>query len=86
LAISRKAPTRLVQRARVNASLLEEPTLYASEAGLKAGVTSSAKGAEWAGGFNEPGKKGLEVRPAREKANHFEDQKCAIALIRSRAA
>ncbi len=60
LAASRKAPIRLVQRARIIAYLLEDANLYATEAGRKAGFKSSAMGAEWVRRFNEKGLKGLE--------------------------
>jgi hypothetical protein len=41
LANSRTASIRMVQRARINAFMHEDPTLYASDAGLKAGFTST---------------------------------------------
>lgn len=48
LANSRKEPIRLVQRARIIVGLLDDPSLYASDAGLKAGFRSNVMGAVWA--------------------------------------
>ena len=82
LASSRKAPIRLVQRARVIASLLEDPRLYATEAGLKAGFKSSAMGAEWVRRFNEQGLKGLEDQPRPgKKPTHSPEVKSALIAL-----
>lgn len=62
LARSQTAPIRLVQRARIIAGMLEDPTLSATKAGLKAGL-SNAVGAKWVRRFNEEGLAGLEDRP-----------------------
>lgn len=82
LAASRKAPIRLVQRARVIAYLLEDANLYATEAGLKAGFKSSAMGAEWVRRFNEQGLKGLEdqPRPGKKPLHKPEVKSALIAL------
>jgi hypothetical protein len=42
LAISRTEPFRLVQRARLIAAMLDDPHLYASEAGKRVGFPSSS--------------------------------------------
>jgi len=63
LASSRKEPIRLVQRARIIAYLLEDSSLYASEAGQKAGYSSVVTGPMWVRRFNEKGIAGLEDQP-----------------------
>jgi transposase len=63
LAASRKEPMRLVQRARIIASMVEDNTLYASEAGQKAGYASVVTGPLWVRRFNEQGIAGLEDQP-----------------------
>ena len=45
LAAFRKEPIRLVQRARVIAFMQEDPTLHATDAGLKAGFHGHLKSA-----------------------------------------
>src|SRR5262245_10597093 len=65
LAASRKAPIRLVQRARIIALMLEDNTLYASEAGVTAGFASVVSGPVWVRRFNEQGLAGLEDQPRR---------------------
>ena len=69
LASSRKEPIRMVQRARIIAYMLEDSSLYASEAGLKAGYSSVVTGPIWVRRFNEKGLAGLEEdqpRPGRK--------------------
>jgi transposase len=63
LASSRKEPIRLVQRARILAYMMEDTNLYASEAGLKAGYSSTVTGPVWVHRFNEWGLEGLEDQP-----------------------
>lgn len=63
LASSRKEPIRMVQRARIIAYMLEDSSLYASEAGLKAGYSSVVTGPIWVRRFNEKGLAGLEDQP-----------------------
>ena len=63
LASSRKEPVRLVQRARIIAYMPEDSSLYASEAGQKAGYASVVTGPEWVRRFNEQGLAGLEDQP-----------------------
>lgn len=67
LAKSRTAAIRLVQHARIIQLMLADPTLNASEAGLRAGFKSNAVGAIWVKRFNEAGLAGLddEARPGR---------------------
>lgn len=65
IASSRKAPMRLVQRARIIAYMLEDNSLYASEAGQKAGYASVVPGPKWVRRFNEQGLAGLEDQPRR---------------------
>jgi transposase len=67
LAKSRTAAIRLVQRARIIKLMLDDSTLNASEAGLRAGFKSNAVGAVWVKRFNEAGLAGLqdEARPGR---------------------
>jgi transposase len=67
LANSRTEPIRLVQRARIIQLMLDDPTLNASEAGLRAGFKSNAVGPVWVKRFNETGAAGLqdEARPGR---------------------
>ena len=63
LASSRKEPIRLVQRARILAYMMEDANLYASEAGLEAGFSSTVTGPVWVHRFNEKGLEGLEDQP-----------------------
>jgi hypothetical protein len=53
LAASRKESHRLVQRAKVIVALLEDPTLHAMYAGLKAGFSGRQSGISWVKRFNE---------------------------------
>lgn len=80
LAKSRTAAIRLVQRARIIQLMLEEPTLNASNAGLRAGFKSNAVGPVWVKRFNEAGLAGLqdETRSGRP-AQH--DQAVRSKLI-----
>jgi transposase len=63
LASSRKEPIRLVQRARIIAFMLEDSSLYASEAGQRAGFASVVSGPVWVRRFNESGLAGLADQP-----------------------
>jgi transposase len=63
LAKSRKEAVRLVQRARLIVMMLEDATLYAGEAGVKAGFRSKGAGPLWVGRFNEAGLDGLQDKP-----------------------
>lgn len=59
LAASRTEPFRLVQRARLIAAMLDDPNLYASEAGKRVGFRSPTMGVMWVRRFNEAGLAGL---------------------------
>jgi transposase len=63
LAASRTAEMRLVQRARVIAFMLDDPTLYASAAGQRAGFRSTVSGPLWVKRFNAQGVAGLQDQP-----------------------
>jgi transposase len=54
---------RLAQRARIIAYILEDNTLYASEAGQKVGYASVVTRPVWMRRFNEQGLAGLEDQP-----------------------
>ena len=60
LAASRKEPHRLVQRAKVIVAMLDDPKLYAVQAGLKVGFSGTQSGLTWVKRFNEKGLAGLE--------------------------
>jgi len=80
LATSRKAPHRLVQRAKVIVAMLDDPQLHASHAGIKAGFKSLQMGINWVKRFNEEGLAGLEDKPkAGRPPTH--DQQVHSALI-----
>jgi transposase len=80
LANSRTEAIRLVQRARVIAYMVDDPKLYASGAGLKAGFASPMMGLRWVRRFNESGMKGLKdkQRPGRKPVH---SQKIRSALV-----
>jgi transposase len=82
LASSRKEPMRLVQRARIIAYMLGDSSLYASEAGQKAGYASVVTGPEWVRRFNEQGLAGLEdqPRPGRQPTYGHEVHSQLISL------
>jgi transposase len=82
LAASRKEPIRLVQRARVIDFMLADPSLHATEAGIKAGFKSSAMGSAWVRRFNAKGLAGLEdqVRPGRKPTHPREVRSALVAL------
>jgi transposase len=63
LAGSRKEPHRLVQRAKVIAAMLDNPNLYAIQAGLQVGFSGTQSGVTWVKRFNENGLAGLEDKP-----------------------
>lgn len=63
LAGSRKEPHRLVQRAKVIAAMLDDPKLYAIQAGLQVGFSGTQSGVTWVKRFNENGLAGLEDMP-----------------------
>jgi len=74
LASSRKEPIRLVQRARIIANMVADQTLYATEAGLKAGFASAVTGPTWVRRFNEKGIAGLEDQPRPGRTPTYGDE------------
>lgn len=82
LAASRKAPIRLVQRAWIIAAMLDNADLTASDAGLKAGFTSTATGSMWVRRFNEEGINGLQDRGrAGRPPTHSEAVRSALISL-----
>lgn len=67
LATSRTQPARIVQRAKIIQTLLDDPKLPAGEAGKLVGYKSDVPGREWVKRFNEHGVQGLKDkrRPGR---------------------
>jgi transposase len=82
LANSRKEPIRLVQRARIIDFMVIDSNLFASEAGLKAGFTSTIIGPTWVKRFNEAGVAGLQdkQRPGRKPTHSQAVRSALIAL------
>jgi transposase len=89
LANSRKAPAAVVQRARVIFLMLEDPTLPAGHASLRAGFKSQLSGCQWVHRFNEGGTAGLEDMPRSGKPPiHTEETRSrliALALQKPRS-
>lgn len=82
LAVSRKEPLRLVQRARVIAAMAQDPELTATEAGLRAGFKSTAMGAMWVLRFNAEGLAGLQDRPrSGRKRTHSQEVRSALISL-----
>lgn len=82
LAVSRKEPIRLVQRARIIAAMDHDPALKATEAGHRAGFKSSATGSIWVSRFNKEGLAGLEDRPrAGRKPVHSQQVRSALISL-----
>jgi transposase len=82
LATSRKEPIRLVQRAQIIAAMLKEPSLAASDAGLRAGFKSKAVGVIWVKRFNKDSLAGLQdrPRPGRKPTHNQEIRSALISL------
>jgi len=80
LAVSRKEPIRLVQRARVIAAMAQDPELTATEAASRAGFKSNVMGPMWVRRFNEEGLAGLQDRP-RSGRQCIHNQAVHSALI-----
>ncbi len=79
LAASRKAPIRLVQRARIITSMLEDPEMTASKAALLAGFKGDTMGPVWVRRFNEEGLDGLQDRPrSGRKRTHSQEVRSAL--------
>lgn len=89
LASSRKEPMRLVQRARVIAAILDDPSLPPSQAGERAGFKGAPMGIRWVKRFNEHGGAGLQDQPrSGRKVTHPETVRSALldlALQKPRA-
>jgi transposase len=82
LANSRKEPLRLVQRARIIAHMLEDPSLTATQAGLRAGCRSTAMGTIWVKRFNAEGLAGLEDRRrSGRKPIHSQEVRSALVSL-----
>ena len=80
LAASRKESHRLAQRAKVIVAMIDDSTLHAPHAGLRAGFGGIQSGINWVRRFNEAGIPGLEDRPkAGRPPTH--DQSVRSALI-----
>jgi transposase len=88
LAASGKESIRLVQRARIIALMLEDGTLYASKAALKAGFSSATVGALWVKRFNEQGLAGLQdkARPGRQPVHTPETRSALVSLATQKPA
>jgi transposase len=82
IAKSRTEAVRLVQRARIILNMIEEPAMYATEAGIKAGFVSTAVGTIWVKRFNEKGLDGLQdqQRPGR-KPIHSQAVRSALVSL-----
>lgn len=63
LGASRKAPARLVQRARLLGALLDNPVLSAAQAARSVGFDNPDAGARWVRRFNDGGLPALEDQP-----------------------
>jgi len=86
LAASRKEPHNLVQRAKVIVALLDNPDLYATQAGLQAGFLAEQAGLTWVRRFNTEGPAGLKDKPKPGRpATHPQSVRSAlIALARQK--
>lgn len=86
LANSRTEEIRLVQRARVIAYMIEDPKLYATEAGMKAGFSSPITGPTWVRRFNENSIEGLEdkKRPGRKPVHSQEVRSALVSLAQQK--
>lgn len=80
LAASRTESVRLVQRARIIVSMLDDPDLSASRAGLRAGYKTDGSGVAWVRRFNAEGLAGLDDRP-RPGCDPTHSQETRSALI-----
>ena len=73
LAASRTEPFRLVQRARIIAAMMDNPNLYASEAGKQVGYRSPIMGVTWVKRFNAEGLAGLQRAFEERQGVHLSD-------------
>jgi transposase len=82
LAASRTEPFRMVQRARLIASMLDNPGLYASEAGQQVGFRSPIMGVAWVRRFNEEGLPGLQDKKrGGRKPTHSQAVRSALISL-----
>lgn len=82
LADTREGCGMVARRARIIAAMLADPTLTASEAGLRAGFNSSQMGPSWVRRFNAEGLAGLEdrKRPGRTPVHGPEVRQALMTL------
>jgi len=82
LAASRKAAVRLVQRAKIIVAMLDDPSLNASAAGMRAGYKSEVMGPMWVKRFNKQGLAGLQDRPRPgRKPTHSQEVRSALISL-----
>ena len=79
LANSNNAAAKLVKRAKIIVEMLEDPTLTATDAGVRAGFSTSI-GSTWVRRFNEDGVEGLNDRP-RSGAPRIYNEKTRSGLV-----
>jgi transposase len=89
LGASRKAPARLVQRARLIRAMLDDPTLSAAQAARSVGFDNPDAGARWVRRFNDGGLPALEDRPRSGRPPTHEEalkgQLLSLALQKPRS-
>jgi transposase len=82
LATSRKESIRLVQCAQIIAAMLKDPSLTASDAGLRAGFKSKAVGVIWVRRFDKNGLAGLQDRPRPgRRPTHSQEVRSALISL-----
>lgn len=82
LAASRREPFRTVQRARLIAAMMDNPNLYASEAGKLVGYRSPITGVTWVKRFNEEGLAGLpDKKRGGRKPTHSQAVRSALISL-----
>ena len=89
LASSHTQPYRMVQRAKLIVSMLDDETLTASQAAKQAGFKTGVSGACWVKRFNEAGPKGLTDKPKsgapRTHSDEVRGQLIDLALQKPRS-
>ena len=82
IAASRTEPFRTVQRARLIAAMMDNPNLYASEAGKLVGYRSPITGVIWVKRFNEEGLAGLpDKKRGGRKPTHSQAVRSALISL-----
>ena len=82
LAASQTEPFRTVQRARLIAAMMDNPNLYASEAGNLVGYRSPITGVTWVKRFNEEGLAGLpDKKRGGRKPTHSQAVRSALISL-----